>query len=161
MKNSYWPSLGHVFSCLNESLWPGACGSMTGYPAWVICLPCDRWEWVCYQKAGGGRNGNTDTDPGGISEANGHPNLCPLQWWPPTFPPSQYASLEKGHLMGCFIFLSPSSEGFWWSIQMEEWICPLLQTILFMDVPQLPCLQNEGDWACLTFLTVLCEDPQS
>lgn len=75
---------------------------VTGYPAWVTCHPCDRWEWVCYQKAGGGRNGNTDMDSGGIAEANGHPNLCPLQWWPPTFSPSQSASLEKDHLNGLF-----------------------------------------------------------
>ena len=69
MKNSYWPSLGHVFSPLNQSLYPGACGSMIDSPAWVICHPCDLWEWVCYQKVvGDSRDGNKDMDSGGISE---------------------------------------------------------------------------------------------
>ena len=60
-----------------------------------------------------------------------------------------------------FIFLSPYSGFRCSSIQMEEWVCPPLQTISLMDVPQLPCLQNRGDWDCLTFLKELCEDPWS
>lgn len=38
---------------------------------------------------------------------------------------------------------------------------PLLQTSSFMDVPQLSCLENWGNGACLTFLAEVCEDLQS
>lgn len=54
---------------------------MTGYPAQGAPWP-PMWPVgvdLLSKGGGGGRGGSTDMDSGGISEASGHPNLCPFQ----------------------------------------------------------------------------------
>lgn len=147
---------------MSSLLWTNHCGQ-EHMILWLATLlrelhgpPCDQWEWTCYQKEGGGRDGSTDMESGGISEANGHPNLCPFQLFLFLNP----HLLVKSHLVG-YQFHIPIS--FFRRVQAiffrdggEGLSSPTGH--LSMDVPQIPCLQREGDRACPTFLTELCED---
>lgn len=108
------------------------------------------------KRGGCGRDGSTDMDSGGISEANGHPNLCPFQIFLFLNP----HLLVKSHLVG-YLFHIPIS--FFRRVQaifFRDGGVGLSSPTghLSLDVPQIPCLQRESDWACPTFLTELCED---